>query len=90
MAVIKVGIREMKNGLSRYLKYVKEGESIIITERNKPIAKLTPIEDNMLPEYEVLIKEGSVSWSGGKPRGSTVEKSKNDQTLAEYVTEDRR
>jgi prevent-host-death family protein len=87
---MKVGVREMKNSLSRYLKYVKEGEVIIITEHNKPVAKLIPMEDNMLPEYETLIKEGSLSWGGGKPQGSLEKKIKKDKQLSEYVTEDRR
>jgi prevent-host-death family protein len=87
---MKVGVREMKNSLSRYLKYVKNGESIVITERNKPIAKIIPIEDNVSPEYEVLIKEGTLSWSGGKPQGATEKKDKQDKQLDEYVTEDRR
>lgn len=87
---MRVGVREMKNGLSRYLKYVKKGESIIITERNIPIAKIIPIEDNLPPEYEFFIKEGALSWSGGKPQGAVEKKSNNDKQLAEYVTEDRR
>ncbi|MBS4032214.1 MAG: type II toxin-antitoxin system prevent-host-death family antitoxin [Clostridiales bacterium] len=87
---MRVGIREVKNGLSRYLKYVKNGESIIITERNNPIAKIIPIDDNLLPEYGVLIKEGTLSWSGGKPQGSAEKKSNTDKQIAEYVTEDRR
>ena len=87
---MKAGIREIKNSLSRYLRHVKKGESIIITERNKPIAKIIPMEDSMLPEYEVLIKEGAVSWRGGKPQGAVEKKSKTDKQLAAYVAEDRR
>ncbi len=87
---MKVGIREMKNSLSRYLKHVKNGESIIITERNKPIAKIIPMDDSMLTEYKVLIKEGTISWCGGKPQGAVEEKRNKDDQLAAYVAEDRR
>jgi prevent-host-death family protein len=87
---MKAGIREVKNNLSRYLKYVKNGESVIITEHNKPIAKIVPLENNLLSEYDVLIKEGALSWSGGKPQGSSEKKSKDGKQISEYVTEDRR
>ncbi len=39
-----VGVRELKNGLTRYLRRTKHGEEIIVTERGKPIALLTPIK----------------------------------------------
>jgi prevent-host-death family protein len=85
-----VGIREVKNGLSRYLKHVKNGESIIITERNKPIAKIVPLDDDLLPEYDTLIKEGTISWSGGKPKGHVGKKKKQDKMISDYVSDDRR
>jgi len=34
------GIKDVKNNLSSYLKRVKTGEDIIITERGKPIARI--------------------------------------------------
>ena len=38
-----VGIRELKSRLTRYLRQTKQGEEIVVTERGKPIALLTPI-----------------------------------------------
>ena len=40
-----VGIRNLKNSLSRYLKMVREGETVLITDRNKIIAELIPVEE---------------------------------------------
>jgi len=34
----KVGVRELKNNLSKYLRYTKEGKSFIVTERHCSIA----------------------------------------------------
>lgn len=31
--MLTVGIRELKNGLSRYIKRVRQGETIVITDR---------------------------------------------------------
>ena len=38
-----INIQEAKTHLSRYAKRVKAGETIILCERNKPIAELRPI-----------------------------------------------
>lgn len=40
MEPIRVGIRDLKNNLSRYLREVKSGQSITITERGKPIGQI--------------------------------------------------
>ena len=38
--MIQAGIKEVKNNLSRYLKQVKEGNEVTITDRGKPIARI--------------------------------------------------
>lgn len=38
----RVGIRELRQNLSRYLTEVKEGESFVVTERGKEVARLSP------------------------------------------------
>jgi prevent-host-death family protein len=43
-----VGSRELKNRLGRYLGLVGKGETIIVTDRGKPVARLLPPE----PELE--------------------------------------
>jgi prevent-host-death family protein len=37
-----VGSRELKNRLGRYLAMVGKGETIIVTDRGKPVARLLP------------------------------------------------
>jgi len=39
----KVGIREARMHLSRYLRMVKTGGEVILTERGKPVCKLVPL-----------------------------------------------
>lgn len=88
--MVRIGVRALKNGLSRYLKSVKQGETIIVTERKKPIAKLSPVKTGVPLAYEFLIKEGTVSWSGGKPQGAAVSKTGDARELSALVAEDRR
>jgi prevent-host-death family protein len=38
----KVGSREFKNRLGQYLAAVRKGQSILITDRGKPVAKVSP------------------------------------------------
>jgi prevent-host-death family protein len=38
----RVGVRELRQNLSRYLALVKEGESLAVTERGREVARLTP------------------------------------------------
>jgi prevent-host-death family protein len=90
VAVVRIGVRALKNGLSRYLKSVRQGETIIVTERNKPIAKLSPVKTGVPSAYEVLIHEDKVSWSCGKPQGAAVSKTGDARELSALVAEDRR
>ncbi|HWX45634.1 MAG TPA: type II toxin-antitoxin system prevent-host-death family antitoxin [Solirubrobacteraceae bacterium] len=38
-----IGIRELRQGASRYLRAVQEGETFEVTDRGRPIAMLVPI-----------------------------------------------
>ncbi|MBM4261256.1 MAG: type II toxin-antitoxin system prevent-host-death family antitoxin [Deltaproteobacteria bacterium] len=40
----KAGIAALKNNLSRYLDQVKSGESILVMDRNQPVAKIVPLQ----------------------------------------------
>lgn len=38
----RVGVRELRQNLSRYLERVKKGEYLIVTERGREVARLVP------------------------------------------------
>ena len=42
-ATNEVGVRELKNQLSRYLDQVKSGGEVTVTQHGKPIARLCPV-----------------------------------------------
>jgi len=89
--MITVGIKELKNRLSHYLREIKKGEIIAITEREKVIATVIPVErvseDSKLLS---LVKEGFAVWKGGKPVGSRHSISIKGKTVSEIVIEERR
>jgi antitoxin (DNA-binding transcriptional repressor) of toxin-antitoxin stability system len=37
-----VGVRELKNRLSEYIRHVRAGESVLITDRGEVVAELAP------------------------------------------------
>lgn len=88
--MIQAGVKELKNGLSYYLREVKEGEKVLITERDKVIATIVPMEradeDSKLLS---LVKEGFAVWKGGKPVGSRHPVKIKGKTVSEMVLEDR-
>ena len=86
-----IGIRKLKENLSRYMKRVKTGERIIITDRNKEIAIILPLEKKPNEEkiYQ-LIQRGIASWSGGKPEGMPVRIVSKGDSVSGAVIENRR
>lgn len=66
-----VGIRELKAHLSRHLKRVRSGARLVVTERGRSIATISPVETPADVGWaHRLVAEGRASWSGGKPTGS--------------------
>jgi len=49
-----VNIAALKNELSRYLNEVRQGEELLIRDRNVPIAKIVPLHQAGEPEAEEL------------------------------------
>jgi prevent-host-death family protein len=58
-----VGSRELKNHLGAYLKLVGKGETLIVTDRGKPVARIVPAHsaqgesktpDQVLKEMEAM------------------------------------
>ena len=64
----RVGIRELKQNASAVIRRVKAGESVEVTERGLPVARLVPIADPDDP-IERLIGEGRAVAPRGDLRG---------------------
>jgi prevent-host-death family protein len=55
-----VGVAELRQNLSRYLRRVERGERLVVTDRNRPVAELGP-PSTPGTELDRLIAEGRVS-----------------------------
>jgi prevent-host-death family protein len=86
-----IGIRELKENLGRYMKMVRTGEKIVITDRKKEIAVIMPLgkKDKEEKIYQ-LIQRGVVYWHGDKPTGMPVRINSKGKRVSDAVIEDRR
>ena len=50
-----VNIAELKNHLSAYIGYTRQGEEIVIRDRNLPVAKLIPFSTEDATDEELLL-----------------------------------
>jgi prevent-host-death family protein len=60
---LRVGIRELRQDASRIIDLVKSGQSFLITEHGRPVAKLNPLEG---PTLEDLIELGVITPAARK------------------------
>jgi len=91
---LSIGIRELRQNASRYLRLVEErGEPIQITDRGRPVALLTPVPKTT-SRYEQLVASGRIrrakgSWKdlppplplapGEKPPSKVLEEMRADE-----------
>jgi prevent-host-death family protein len=55
-----VGVAELRQNLSRYLRRVEQGERLLVTDRNRPVAELGP-PPTPASVHDRLIAEGRLS-----------------------------
>lgn len=55
---MEIGIRELRDGLSRYLAEVRRGVTVTVTDHGRPIARIGPV--GQLTRLEQLRAEGRV------------------------------
>ena len=89
--MITIGVRGLKNKLSHYLRSVKQGRPVEITERGEPIAMLVPSKQSSGAQIaEVLSRKGIGSWKGGKPKGASRRVTVKGKPVSQIVIEERR
>ncbi len=63
-----VGARELKARLGKYLRTVRAGKTLIVTDRGEPVAELRPLEDDMERRLAKLRAAGRISGGSGRLR----------------------
>jgi prevent-host-death family protein len=67
--LVEVGIRELKNHLSRYLDAVRAGDELVVTDRGRAIARVVPFGDDRV--LDRLVAEGVVTPARREKRRAT-------------------
>ena len=90
MSETTVGIRELKARLSHYLRRVKGGETVLITDRGQPVGRIIPTAEPLNDRLQRMAEAGLILWSGRKlePR-PPVARARGEQTVADLLIEDR-
>ncbi|MEX1047667.1 MAG: type II toxin-antitoxin system prevent-host-death family antitoxin [Actinomycetota bacterium] len=82
----KVGVRELRQNLSKYLRRVVRGETLEVTERGTPVAILAP-----LPEPTGTVDKLVAAGKASAPKGSLLEllppRGKPSRKLSEALEE---
>lgn len=93
---MEVSIREMKNRLSKYLKLVRAGKDVVITDRGRPVARLIVVQPSPKDaEADYIRRIAALPWvrpgKGGKLRGARnpIQWKPGDKLASDMVLEDR-
>ncbi|MFY9614763.1 MAG: type II toxin-antitoxin system prevent-host-death family antitoxin [Candidatus Dormiibacterota bacterium] len=72
-AADRVGVRELKDQLSRYLSLVRSGAEVIVTDHGRPVARLIPVGERAAVLDELVARgEVSAPRRGGRSRPKPI------------------
>ncbi len=90
MSELSVGVRELKSHLSEYLRQVKKGRTVVITEHGQPVGRIVPEPKTLDAKTQALIDAGELEWSGQKLKPTKpVARVRGNRTVADIVVENR-
>jgi prevent-host-death family protein len=84
---VEVGIRELRDQLSRHLAHVREGRTVTVTDHGRPIARIVPV---LRPtKLEQLRREGRVQRARALKKAAPTPLA-TKATVSDLVDEQRR
>jgi len=92
MAGTSANIRELRSRLSYYLRLTKAGQSVVITERGRPIGRIIPEKASLGERLDAMAKSGLLEWNKKKlkPIKPAGHAKKGGRSVADVLIEDRR
>lgn len=86
---IEVGVRDLRDHLSRWLEQVKEGRELVITERGRPVARITGASGGS--KLAALIAAGLVTPASAPAEpADAYPRPRPSKSVADLVAEQRR
>jgi len=87
MSSATIGIRDLRDGLSRHLASVRDGAEITVTDHGTPVARITPIRSES--GLEALLRAG-IAEAPASPRRPLPPRIATAGTVSDLVAEQRR
>jgi len=85
---MEVGVRELRADLSRWLKRVQAGDELVVTDRGRVVARVSPVGHERA--LDRLIREGVVVPAPRPWQGELPEPVEGAGPLSDIVLESRR
>jgi prevent-host-death family protein len=82
-----VGIRELRNQLSKWVARVRGGEEVTITDRGKAVARIVPVEGES--NYDRLVREGVITPARARRRPRARPRVEASGSVSDLVVDDR-
>ena len=90
MKQTQVGTRELKSRLSEYMRRVKAGQTITVTEHGKAIGQIVPVKQSLEERLRATVRSGIAEWNEQKPKTyRPLAAIKGAHQLSDLVIEDR-
>ncbi|MDZ4826626.1 MAG: type II toxin-antitoxin system prevent-host-death family antitoxin [Actinomycetota bacterium] len=85
---LEVGVRDLKNNLSRYLERVRAGDQVVVTDHGRPVARLTPMDPGV-DRLAELVASGVVRAPKDATRHRPARRVRAKATVSDLVHEQR-
>jgi prevent-host-death family protein len=88
--VTEAGIRDLKAHLSRYLREVETGETVVITRHGKPIGRIVPVSESAEARLDALRQARLIAWNKQRLQPlAPVAQARGERTVADLLLEGR-
>lgn len=84
---MEIGVRELRDQLSRHLAEVRQGHTVTVTDHGRPIARIVPVTEPT--KLEQLRADGRIQRAQSRKQPAPAPLSTNG-TVSDLVSEQRR
>ncbi|MGH8906238.1 MAG: type II toxin-antitoxin system Phd/YefM family antitoxin [Egibacteraceae bacterium] len=85
---MEVGIRELRDHLSRYLDRVRDGDELVVTDHGRAIARVVPISGERT--FDRLVAEGLIERAPAAQRHRPRRRVSSQGKVSDLVADQRR
>lgn len=86
---VEVGVRELHDQLSKYVRHVSDGGEVIVTMRGRPVARMAPVERDD-PFVELRARGLIQTPTQPKRHAGSIDRVKARGSVSDLVAEQRR